>query len=188
MGEGKGITFFIAGCVLWEICQLELTVPIKVACFHVSCRVLESTKKKRGKASQAIYCDRSGEEQDGKYLSCYLQLRDLPSILLPPCQNTRTHICAFPEMCLEKIGGLFPIALITPFPSHLCEAHDCTQAIVSSSPTCFHRCEANTSRRELLRAGLPPVTLCDGGNLKRQCFGRERHKSLKQSRLPGSVS
>lgn len=52
-----GITFFIAECVLWEICQLELTVPIKVACFPVSCRVLESTKKKGvgAEASQAVY-------------------------------------------------------------------------------------------------------------------------------------
>lgn len=74
MGEGKGITFFIAGCVLWEICPLELTMPIKFACFHASCRVLESTKKKGEKASQAVYSDRSGEEQDGKYISCYLQL------------------------------------------------------------------------------------------------------------------
>lgn len=72
MGEGQGIRFFIAGCVLWEICQLELTVPIKVVCFHASCRVLESTKKKGGEASQAIYSHRSGEEQDGKCLCCYL--------------------------------------------------------------------------------------------------------------------
>lgn len=91
-------------------------------------------------------------------------------------------------MCLEKIEGLFPIVLITPFLSHPCEARDRTQAIVWSSPTCFHRCEANTSWRELLRAGLPQVTLCDGGHLKRQCFGRERHKSLKQSSLPGRVT
>lgn len=187
MGEGKGITFFIAGCVLWEICPLELTMPIKFACFHASCRVLESTKKKGERASQAVYSDRSGEEQDGKYLSCYLQLWDLPSIPLP-CQNIHTPTCTFPEMCLEKIEGLFPIVLITPFLSHPCEARDLPQAIVWSSPTCFHRCEANTSWRLLLRAGLPQVTLCDGGNLKRQCFGRERHKSLKQSSLPGRVT
>lgn len=156
-GGGKwDYIFFIAGCVLWEICQLELTVPIKVTCFHASCRVLESTRKKGGKASQAIYSDRSGEKQDAKYLGCYLQLWGLPSILLPLCQNTHTYV--FPEMCLEKIGGLFPIALLTPYPSHPCEARDCTQAIVWSS-TCFHRCEASTSWRKLLRAGVPQVTL-----------------------------
>lgn len=74
MGEGKGITFFIAGCVLWEICQLEVTVPIRVACFCVSSRALESRKKRGVKASQAIHSDRSEEEQDGRYLGCYLWL------------------------------------------------------------------------------------------------------------------
>lgn len=91
VGEGKGITFFIAGCVLWEICQLEVTVPIRVGCFCVSCRVLESRRKKGVQVSQAIYRDRSGEEQDGRYLGCYLWLWDLPSVLLPSCQNTHTH-------------------------------------------------------------------------------------------------
>lgn len=73
-GEGKGITFFIAGCVLWETCQLEVTVPVRVARFRVSCRVLESRRKKGMQASQAIYSDRPGEEQDGRYLGCYLWL------------------------------------------------------------------------------------------------------------------
>lgn len=74
MGEGKGIIFFIAGYVLWETCQLEVTVPIRVTCFCASCRVLESRRKKGMQARQAIYSDRSGEEQDGRYLGCCLWL------------------------------------------------------------------------------------------------------------------
>lgn len=150
VGEGKGITFFIAGCVLWEICQLEVTVPIRVSSFCVSCRVVENRRKKGVKASHAICSDRSGEEQDGKYLGCYPQLWDSPSVLLPSCQNTHT----FPEMCLGKIGGLFTIARNTPFPSHPSKASVCTQGILWSSPTCFHRCEANTFWWELLRSPL----------------------------------
>jgi len=53
-GRERGLHFFITGCVLWELCQLELTVPIKIVCFHKSCGVLESTKNKRGE-SKPVY-------------------------------------------------------------------------------------------------------------------------------------
>lgn len=142
MGEGKRITFFIAGCVLWEICQLEMTVPIKAVCFR-ELQSLSARKKGGRRSKPRCLCFRFGEGKGGKYLDCYLQLRDLLFILFHLCQNTHTY--TFPEMRLEKIEGLFTIALIAPFPSHPCKAHDCTRAIVWSSNLCFHRCEANAS-------------------------------------------
>lgn len=54
MGEGEGITFFIAGFVLWEICQLEVTVPIRAACFLCELQSLRKQRKK-GVAGKPSY-------------------------------------------------------------------------------------------------------------------------------------
>lgn len=56
--------FFIAGCVLWEICQLELTAPIKAGCFCVCCNVLESKTALQTTPFKELYLG-TGKEREG---------------------------------------------------------------------------------------------------------------------------
>lgn len=124
-------------------------MPIKAACFHVSCRVLESIQKKRRRKQAKLFTvmdlgkSKTGNISLSSLLPAAARLALHPPSLLP--KHIHTNTCTFSEMCLQKIRGLFPIALITPFLICPCVAHDCRQVIVWSSPACSHRRVANVS-------------------------------------------